>query len=194
MVVDGHPRPLVVARKLIEETRGEPLGDRVRRGGPDGVDGVGGATLTLPQPPGWIAELPVIGTRLVARWQRLAAAGPEEISAPVSAFARGVVLWFVGQVGSLGLLLIHFLLTVVVVAILYANGETASRGVERFARRLAADGVLRCARRRARQRRGLAVVMRGGQRKNRANQVHRFGIQREIFVGSWLLALVLPPS
>ena len=99
------------------------------------------ATLTLPQPPGWIAELPVIGTRLVARWQRLAAAGPEEISAPVSAFARGVVLWFVGQVGSLGLLLIHFLLTVVVVAILYANGETASRGVERFARRLAGSRV-----------------------------------------------------
>jgi len=95
------------------------------------------ATLTLPQPPGWVAALPVIGSRLAARWQQVAAASPEEMSARLSPFARGVALWFVGQVGSLGLLLIQFLLTVVVVAILYSNGETATRGAESFARRLA---------------------------------------------------------
>jgi predicted PurR-regulated permease PerM len=95
------------------------------------------ATLSLPQLPGWVAALPVIGSRLAARWQQLAAASPEELSARLSPFVRGVVLWFVGQVGSLGLLLIQFLLTVVVVAILYSNGETAIRGAERFARRLA---------------------------------------------------------
>ena len=47
------------------------------------------------------------------------------------------VLWFVGQVGSIGLLLVQFLLTVIIAAILYANGETAARGADRFARRLA---------------------------------------------------------
>src|SRR5262249_27373398 len=61
--------------------------------------------LTLPQPPAWITALPVIGSRLAARWQELAAASPEEISARLSPFARGAVLWFVGQVGNLGLLL-----------------------------------------------------------------------------------------
>lgn len=94
-------------------------------------------TLTLPPLPAWVTGLPLIGSRLALRWQELAAATPEEISTRLSPFARRVVLWFVGQVGSLGLLLLQFLLTVVVVAILYSNGETVVRGVDRFARRLA---------------------------------------------------------
>src|SRR6266481_5671084 len=79
-------------------------------------------TLTLPQLPAWVTALPVIGTRLEARWRQLAAASPEEMSTHLAPFAREVVLWFVGQVGSLGLLLLQFLLTVVVVAILYSKG------------------------------------------------------------------------
>src|SRR5881397_3697544 len=50
------------------------------------------ATLTLPQPPAWVTALPVIGSRLAARWQQLAAASPEEMSARLSPFARGAVL------------------------------------------------------------------------------------------------------
>jgi len=95
------------------------------------------ATLTIPPPPSWVAALPLIGSKLAARWQQVAAASPEEVSAHLAPFARWVVLWFVGQVGSLGLLLLQFLLTVVVVAILYSNGETVVVGVDRFARRLA---------------------------------------------------------
>jgi predicted PurR-regulated permease PerM len=95
------------------------------------------ATLAIPEPPAWLASLPLVGARLAARWHQVAAASPEEISARLAPFARGVVLWFVGQVGSLGLLLVQFLLTVVVAAILYSKGETAARGAERFARRLA---------------------------------------------------------
>jgi len=48
-----------------------------------------------------------------------------------------LALWFVAQVGSIGLLLVQFLLTVIIAAILYANGETAARGADRFARQLA---------------------------------------------------------
>src|SRR5262249_32167300 len=95
------------------------------------------ATLEIPALPPWVTGLPVIGTRLAARWQRLAAASPEELSARLSPFARGLAVWFVAQVGNLGLLLLQCLLTIVVVAILYAKGETATRGVESFARRLA---------------------------------------------------------
>lgn len=95
------------------------------------------STLKLPELPQWVAALPLIGTRLAAYWQQMATASPEEVSTYLAPFAGTVAVWFVGQVGNLGLLLVQLLLTVVVVAILYSNGETAARGVVRFARRLA---------------------------------------------------------
>ena len=95
------------------------------------------ATLTIPQPPAWVGGLPVVGSKLAARGEQLAAAGPEQLSAHLVPFARMLVPWFVGQVGNIGLLLVQFLLTVIIAAILYANGETAARGADRFARRLA---------------------------------------------------------
>jgi predicted PurR-regulated permease PerM len=94
------------------------------------------ATITVPQPPARLEAFPVVGTKLVARWRQLAAASPDEISAHLSPIAHTLVLWFVGQVGSVGLLLVQFLLTVIVAAILYANGEIATHGADRFARRL----------------------------------------------------------
>ena len=100
------------------------------------------ATLHVPQPPAWVAGLPVVGARLAAQWQHLAAAGPEELSARLAPYGQKLVLWFVGQVGGVGLLLLQFLLTVIIAAILYANGETAASGADRFARRLAGlEGV-----------------------------------------------------
>jgi len=97
------------------------------------------ASIRVPEPPGWVESVPVIGTRLAARWHHAAAAGPDEISARLAPFAGATVVWFVGQVGSLGLLLLQVVLTIVVVAIVYSRGETASRGVERFSRRLAGE-------------------------------------------------------
>jgi predicted PurR-regulated permease PerM len=95
------------------------------------------ATLTIPQPPAWLEALPVVGAKLAARWQQLAASPPDEISARLWPIAHTLALWFVAQVGSIGLLLVQFLLAVIIAAILYANGETAARGADRFARQLA---------------------------------------------------------
>jgi predicted PurR-regulated permease PerM len=95
------------------------------------------ATLTLPRPPTWLPALPVVGAKLATAWQQLAAAGPEEVSARLSPFAHTVALWFLSQVGNLGLLLLQFVLTVIITGILYANGETAARGVQLFVRRVA---------------------------------------------------------
>jgi len=95
------------------------------------------ATLTIPQPPAWVEALPLVGSRLAGRWQQLATAAPEDVSARLAPYARAFVLWFAGQVGSIGLLLLQFLLTVIIAAILYANGEAAARGADHFARRLA---------------------------------------------------------
>jgi predicted PurR-regulated permease PerM len=91
----------------------------------------------IPEPPQWLSKIPAIGTSIASRWQRLAAATPEEISARLAPLARTLVPWFVGQVGSLGLLLVQLVLTVVVVAILYSKGDTVAPAVDRFARRLA---------------------------------------------------------
>jgi len=95
------------------------------------------ATLSIPQPPAWVEALPVVGSKIAAHWHKLAAASPEEISARISPYIQQLLLWFVANVGSIGLLLVNFLLTVIIAAILYANGETAARGADRFARRIA---------------------------------------------------------
>ena len=95
------------------------------------------STLSVPPPPAWVEALPVVGAKLAGRWQELAASTPEELTARLAPFAQTVALWFVGQVGNVGLLLVQFLLTAVIAAILYANGEAAARGADRFARRLA---------------------------------------------------------
>lgn len=88
-------------------------------------------------PPAWVAALPLIGAKLSARWQQLAAAGPEGLAEQLAPYAQVLAVWFVGQVGSIGKLVLQFFLTIVIAAILYANGETAARGAGRFARRLA---------------------------------------------------------
>jgi predicted PurR-regulated permease PerM len=94
-------------------------------------------TLSVQPPPAWIETVPLIGAKVSGRWQQLAGAGPEELAARISPYAHAAVLWFAGQVGNVGLLLVQFLLTVVIAAILYANGEAAARGADAFARRLA---------------------------------------------------------
>jgi predicted PurR-regulated permease PerM len=94
-------------------------------------------SFAIPQPPAWVETIPVIGRRLAADWQQFAVAAPEEVTARVSPYARAFVFWIAGQVGGIGLLLVQFLLTVSIAAILYANGEGAARGADLFARRLA---------------------------------------------------------
>jgi predicted PurR-regulated permease PerM len=95
------------------------------------------ATLAVPEPPGWVAGIPLVGAKLAERWHELAGAQPEGLVARLAPMAGALALWFVGQVGSIGMLLVHFLLTVVITALFYSNGETAALAVDRFARRLA---------------------------------------------------------
>jgi predicted PurR-regulated permease PerM len=93
----------------------------------------------LPQPPGWVAGLPLVGQKLGAAWTQLSNAGPEGLAAALGPYASNVGRWVLGQAGSLGGMVIQFLLVVVLSAILYAHGETAARGVRRFGRRLSGE-------------------------------------------------------
>ncbi len=93
----------------------------------------------LPMPPAWLANIPVVGSKLAATWTELAAAGPAGLAARVTPYAENLAAWFVSQAGGLGLLMLHFLLTLVMTSLLFAKGDTFARGVLRFAHRLAGE-------------------------------------------------------
>ncbi len=95
------------------------------------------AAYTLPTPPDWVGKLPLVGTRLSETWQDFAAAGPEGLRARLAPHTGAILKWFAGQAGSLGMMFVQFLLTVIIAAVLYAGGETAAGAARRFAFRLA---------------------------------------------------------
>jgi predicted PurR-regulated permease PerM len=90
--------------------------------------------------PEWLRGLPLIGGAAVEAWRYAAAAGIQDIAAKGAPYAGIVIKWFVAQVGNIGVLFVEFLLTVVLAAAMYANGEYASERVLRFGRRLAGAG------------------------------------------------------
>jgi predicted PurR-regulated permease PerM len=94
------------------------------------------ASRTVPPPPGWLAEVPLAGPKLATRWKEVAATRPEDLSVHLAPYTGRIVAWVVGTVGSIGMLLLQFLLVVLLASILYASGERAAEGVVRFARRL----------------------------------------------------------
>lgn len=97
------------------------------------------ADLRVPPPPDWVAALPLAGERLAAAWREVAADGGKGVLAWIAPHAGTVLKWFGAQLGGLGVILVQFLLTVVIAAILYAAGEQAGRNASRFGRRLAGE-------------------------------------------------------
>ncbi|MFL6623180.1 MAG: AI-2E family transporter YdiK [Sulfurifustaceae bacterium] len=93
-------------------------------------------TFKLPPAPSWLASLPVVGTRAAELWQNVAAQGVEVLAAKIAPYTRALASWFVSEIGSLGVLFLQLLLTVIAAAILYAGGEGAARWTLRFGARL----------------------------------------------------------
>lgn len=94
-------------------------------------------TQKLPPPPDWVARVPFVGAKAAQAWQQLADAGGMGLMAKATPYAVGATRWFVAQAGSFGMLIVQFLLTVLLSAMMYADGESAAAGVRRFGRRLA---------------------------------------------------------
>jgi predicted PurR-regulated permease PerM len=92
-----------------------------------------------PTPPDWLLALPLIGSKLGAAWEQLVGNGIDGLLPRVAPYAGNLTRWFVAEVGSVGFLLLQFLMTVVIAAILYASGEDAADQVRRFAHRLAGE-------------------------------------------------------
>ncbi len=91
----------------------------------------------LPPLPEWVSGIPMVGPKLVEAWNELAAAGREGLTARLAPYTGKFMGWFVDQAGGLGMMIVQFLLTVIIAAILYSGGESTADAVRRFARRLA---------------------------------------------------------
>ncbi len=94
------------------------------------------AAYTLPPPPEWVEKLPLVGARVVAQWRRLATGGQAEMIARLTPYVQKIVSWSVAQAGSIMMMTVQFLLTVIISAVLYATGEKGADGICLFARRL----------------------------------------------------------
>jgi predicted PurR-regulated permease PerM len=96
-------------------------------------------TMKIPPPPDWVAGIPLIGDKAATYWSDTSTAGAAALLTKLQPFMDDAAKWLAGAAGSAGLLAIEFLLTVVIAAIMYMQGETARAGLLRFGRRLAGE-------------------------------------------------------
>jgi predicted PurR-regulated permease PerM len=96
-------------------------------------------TSGLPALPDWIAKLPYVGPKATEMWNEVLAAGVAGLQDKVTPYARVVGAWLFAQAGVVGALTLQFLLTVVVAAVMYAQGEAAATKVRRFGHRLGGE-------------------------------------------------------
>jgi predicted PurR-regulated permease PerM len=90
-------------------------------------------------PPQWLTAVPLIGDPLAAGWSQLARAGLSEVLARLAPYVDDVVAWLLRQLGNVGLLVVHVLLTVAIAAWMYVSGESIAAWWRRFGRRLAGE-------------------------------------------------------
>jgi len=91
----------------------------------------------VPTAPAWLGDVPLAGRRLTEEWNKFAGQSAPELAAQLKPYGASIGRWVVAKAGSLGMLLVHFLLTLAIAAILYMQGETAANGVRRFGKRIA---------------------------------------------------------
>lgn len=90
-------------------------------------------------PPDWLAQVPLIGKPATDTWSRLASGGLPEVMSKLKPYAGQVTQWLAAAAGNLGGILLEFLLTTAIAAVMYAEGEKAAAYLVRFGRRLAGD-------------------------------------------------------
>jgi predicted PurR-regulated permease PerM len=97
------------------------------------------ASRPLPQPPSWLAGVPLVGERAATAWAELAASGVPEVTARIEPYTRDLTRWLVAEAGTIGLVIVQCLLIVILSAVLYAGGEAWGDWMIAFGRRLAGD-------------------------------------------------------
>jgi len=95
------------------------------------------STQKFPPAPDWLVKVPLIGAKAANTWNQAAQAGLPALLKEASPYVSGGVRWFTARIGSFAALLVQFLLTVIIAAVMYASGESAVAGVKAFFQRLA---------------------------------------------------------
>jgi predicted PurR-regulated permease PerM len=93
-------------------------------------------SMSLPPAPRWLTDIPLVGPKLATRWQQFALLGQAEVAARLAPHAKTLMHWLLQRAGSLGMMLVQFVLTAIISAVLYGTGEKAATGVLRFAKKL----------------------------------------------------------
>ena len=91
----------------------------------------------IPQPPGFIDDIPIVGAKISGAWRDAARDGWGVLFAKVQPHVVRGLQWLASEAGTVGALVLQVLLTIVITAVLYANGEAAATSVRRFGHRLA---------------------------------------------------------
>lgn len=89
------------------------------------------------QAPEIIVAVPMVGDHLAALWETYAAQGLRELGPLIAPYATIATLWFATEVGDLGMIVLQFLLTVGIAAVMYAGGDAAADWLLRLGHRLA---------------------------------------------------------
>jgi predicted PurR-regulated permease PerM len=119
------------------------------------------ADFELPPPPGWIATLPLVGARIAELWNTLHAAGLESLVQRVAPYTLAAAQLVAAQAGSLGLLIVHILLTVLIAAVMFAQGEKGAHLAVVLARRVGGNSGEEAVRLAASAIRGVALAVVG---------------------------------
>jgi predicted PurR-regulated permease PerM len=90
----------------------------------------------LKQPPAWLIKIPWVGHRIAEQWQQLAAGGTEGLAKTIRPFVLSAATWILSVTGGLGFIIVHSIMTVIIAAILYSQGDLAAKGVLMFAHRI----------------------------------------------------------
>ena len=111
----------------------------------------------IPGPPAWLGTLPVVGGPAVEAWQKIAASRLADVASAAAPYAATAILWTASTLRGVGWLLVQFLLTLAIAAVMYAKGERAADGALRFGRQLAGEAGDRVVRLAAQAIRGVAL-------------------------------------
>jgi predicted PurR-regulated permease PerM len=94
--------------------------------------------IQVPAPPDWVQRVPVVGAKVDTAWREVSS-GQVDLQTKLQPYLKAVLSWLGQKAGSFLGLVIQLVVIVVSAAVLYANGEVAAEGVLRFARRLAGE-------------------------------------------------------
>jgi predicted PurR-regulated permease PerM len=97
------------------------------------------SSFKLPPPPLWLDDIPLFGEQVISLWRRLQASGITDLLGKAAPYAGSAAGWFVALLGGFGIVVVQFVLTVVIAAVMYAGGDRAAAIVQLFGHRLAGE-------------------------------------------------------